>query len=122
MIHSIHPKWLEYSIHKTLDKLKIQTLDCVYLAEPLEMGMRMWRDPGEVGLRLGHAFAFLEELVQEGKIKAYGIQGNEALLLDPVWRGLLENRDPTQYHVFQIQELLKIARSVSGNKSHFKFL
>jgi len=86
------------------------------------MGMGMWRDPEEVGLRLGHAFSFLEELAQEGKIKAYGIQGNEALLLDPVTQGLAENGDPTNYHVFQIQELLKIAQSVSGNKSHFKFL
>ena len=73
-IHSIHPKWLEHSINKSLAKLNVQTIDCVYLAEPLEMGMKHWKgDFKEVNMRIGHAFSFLEEMVQEGKIKSYGI-------------------------------------------------
>lgn len=31
LIFSIHPKWLEHSIEKSLKKLNVETIDCVYL-------------------------------------------------------------------------------------------
>jgi len=35
-MHCIHPFWLEHSIFKSLHKLKLETIDCVYLHDPLE--------------------------------------------------------------------------------------
>lgn len=73
MIHSLHPVWLSYSLQKTLKKLNVATLDCLLLSEPVENLLKQFTSKKEVMLRLGHAFAFCEAMVQEGKIKAYGI-------------------------------------------------
>jgi aryl-alcohol dehydrogenase-like predicted oxidoreductase len=73
MVHSLHPEWLKHSLEITLARLNISTLDCVYLSEPIEHLMLKYADKKEMKMRLAHAFAFLEEMVQDGKIKAYGI-------------------------------------------------
>ena len=46
-----------------MERLGVEKLDCVYLSSPLEIGMKMYNNSKEVLMRLGHAFAFLEELV-----------------------------------------------------------
>lgn len=63
-LYSIHPKWLEHSIERSRQKLGVETIDCVYLSEPLEMGLQLYREPDGIFRALGKAFAFLEELVQ----------------------------------------------------------
>lgn len=74
MVHSLHPEWLSYSLNKTLQKLNVDTLDCLLLSDPVENLLKQFNgNKKEVMLRLGHAFAFCEAMVQEGKIKAYGI-------------------------------------------------
>ena len=73
-MHSIHPFWLEHSIFKSLDKLKLNTIDCVYLHDPLENLLKITQgDVLETRNKLQSAFQFLEELVQDGKIGSYGI-------------------------------------------------
>jgi len=89
---SMHPQWLEYSINKSLSKLNIESLDCVYLSAPLEMGMRLHQDPELLFAQLGKAFAFLEELVQDGKIGCYGIQFDKLMQFDPELQGQAEGR------------------------------
>ena len=70
---SIHPLWLEHSINMTRRKLAVQTIDCVYLSDPFEMGMRLYKDPKELLSCIGDAFSFLEELRRDGVIASYGI-------------------------------------------------
>jgi len=41
MIYSMHPEWLRHSISKSLYKLNMETIDCVYLADPIEMGLKI---------------------------------------------------------------------------------
>lgn len=41
-LFSMHPRWLEHSIMKSLSRLNIETLDCVYLMDPIECGMSMY--------------------------------------------------------------------------------
>ena len=79
----MHPHWLEHSIESSLRKLGLNKLDCIYLADPYEKGMELYGDPQEVELRIGQAFAFLEELYQDGKIGAYGVQTGH-LTLNPI--------------------------------------
>jgi hypothetical protein len=64
--------------------MNIETLDCLYLSEPVEQLLQLYKDPKEINMRLGHAIAFCEEMVQEGKIKSYGIQGAQSFLIDPM--------------------------------------
>ena len=69
----MHPEWLNFSLNKTLKKLNVECLDCFLLSDPIEHLIGKYNDHKEVKMRLGHAFAFCEEMVQEGKIKSYGI-------------------------------------------------
>ena len=46
-------------------------------------------------MRLGHAFAFCEEMVQEGKIKAYGVQSSKVFLVDPLIESI-QNKIPIE--------------------------
>lgn len=63
-MHSIHPRWLEHSITKSLNRLNVETLDCVYLMDPIECAMTMYhKDYEHVKKQLGKAFRFLEEMV-----------------------------------------------------------
>lgn len=63
MTHCVHPDWLAFSLDKTLKKLNVECLDCLFLSDPIEHLMDKYRDKKEVLLRLGHAFAFCEEMV-----------------------------------------------------------
>ena len=84
MTHCLHPEWLSFSLDKTLKKLNVETLDCLFLSDPIEHLFEKYKSTKEVLMRLGHAFAFCEEMVQEGKIKAYGVQSSRAFLIDPL--------------------------------------
>jgi aryl-alcohol dehydrogenase-like predicted oxidoreductase len=56
-IHCIHPKWLEHSIFKSLSKLKLETIDCVYLHDPLENILKITKgDLMETRSKLKEAF------------------------------------------------------------------
>ena len=83
MLYSLHPLWLEHSINKSLKKLNIETLDCVYLQDPFENSLKLYRDVEATDKVIFDAFVLLEQMVQEGKIKSYGVSSDEALILDP---------------------------------------
>lgn len=63
MVHSLHPAWLSHCLEQSLSRLNLETLDCVYLSEPIERLMLQYADEKEMKLRLAHAFGFLEEMV-----------------------------------------------------------
>ena len=44
---SMHPRWLEHSIMKSMSRLNVETLDCVYLMDPIECGMSMYHSDYE---------------------------------------------------------------------------
>ena len=60
MVFSINPVWLEHSINKSLKKLNIETLDCVYLQNPLENSLKLYKNLEEVDRAIKKAFVFLE--------------------------------------------------------------
>ena len=51
-------------------------------------------------LRLAHAFGFLEEMVQDGKIKAYGIQAGQSFLIDPELQALKDGRQMEEVNTY----------------------
>lgn len=56
----MHPHWLRSSIHASLRRMGLETLDVVYLADPFENGMKLYKDPQQVMMRLGDAFEALQ--------------------------------------------------------------
>lgn len=83
-LYSIHPVWLEHSLKKTLKKLGIETLDCYLLSDPIENGLHLYKSTDRTMRNIKRTFAFLEEKVQDGKIKSYGVHSSLAFLFDPI--------------------------------------
>jgi aryl-alcohol dehydrogenase-like predicted oxidoreductase len=81
--HSIHPDFLEDQITRSLERLELETID-VYLLHNPEYYMqwairdRMPEDEAReiYEARIQKAFAYLEEEVERGRIKWYGISSN----------------------------------------------
>ena len=116
-MHCVHPFWLEHSIFKSLHKLKLETIDCVYLQDPLENILKLTQgDPVEMRNKLQQAFQFLEELVQDGKIGAYGITSSRLLTLDIINYGLTAQAEIKKIPQFSLQQIANLAGP------NFKFL
>ncbi|MFQ5708525.1 MAG: aldo/keto reductase [bacterium] len=107
--HCIHPDFLQDQLTRSLDRLRLPSLD-VYLLHNPEYFLSDARKRGSMDAeaardayyrRIKHAFEWLEEKVQEGKIKAYGISSNTFPASE---------RD---FEFTSLEKLLQIAASVS---------
>jgi aryl-alcohol dehydrogenase-like predicted oxidoreductase len=81
--HCIHPEFLRDQLPRSLERLKLETLDFYLLHNPeyyLEWahkhGHPMDSARSEYCRRLKNAFAYLEEEVAQGRIRYYGISSN----------------------------------------------
>lgn len=81
--HCIHPRFLAEQISSSLERLKLDTIDCYLLHNP-EYYL-MWANKqhlsrakaqGEYWRRIREAFLYLEEEVVKGRIRWYGISSN----------------------------------------------
>lgn len=100
--HCIHPEFLEDQMERSLERLNLGTLDFYLLHNP-EYYLE-WADKNGIGLnearieyyrRIRTAFEYLEESVQKGRIRFYGVSSNsfpasadhlEFTSLDALWR------------------------------------
>ena len=73
--HSIHPDFLKHQIEQSLNRLKKKTIDIFLLHNP-EYYFEKNDDLTLYYERIKKAFSFLEEMVEKGKIKSYGISSN----------------------------------------------
>ena len=55
----MHPEWLLSQIESSRRRIGLETLDVVYIADPFENGMMLYKDPEQVMMRLGDAFELL---------------------------------------------------------------
>jgi aryl-alcohol dehydrogenase-like predicted oxidoreductase len=107
--HCMSQPYLRWSVEKSLENLGIETLDILYLHNPeTQLG---YVDRKIVMARIRDAFALFEDLVSEGKIRAYGIAA---------WNAFLYEEGHTEY--LSLQELIGIAREVGGEGHHFGYL
>jgi aryl-alcohol dehydrogenase-like predicted oxidoreductase len=74
--HSIHPKFLDDQISKSLDSLGVECIDVYLLHNPEYYLKTEGSTKKEYYSRIKKAFKFLEKKVQDGKIKSYGISSN----------------------------------------------
>jgi len=114
--HCIHPQWIDLQLDRALLRLQCDSLD-VYLLHNPEYMLKHFENTGlsqtEAQLifleRMEESFRHLETLVQQGKIKAYGVSSNNF--------GSPEN-DFTHVSLSKINQ---IACKIS-EKNHFKVI
>jgi aryl-alcohol dehydrogenase-like predicted oxidoreductase len=86
--HCIHPQWLADQLDRSLNRLRLETLDVLLLHNPeyffsdaLHRGLRAQDLPearDEFYRRLQAAFAFFEAQVAAGRLRHYGVSSNTA--------------------------------------------
>jgi len=107
--HCMSPKYLRWSVEKSLKNLNLKTLDIMYLHNPeTQLG---YVDYETLLKRIEKAFKLFEKMVEEGKIKAYGIAA---------WNGFLYEDTHKEY--MSLADIVKIAQKVGGKNHHFKYV
>lgn len=131
--HSIHPEFLEDQITRSLQRLQLATLDVYLLHNPEYylswakregQGLRAARE--EYARRLRLAFAYLEEEVDRGRVRWYGVSSNTfpAPATDPdhtslagLWAMAQEIRAGHHFRVVQLpMNLLEPGAAVEANQ------
>lgn len=107
--HCFSPKYIEYSCHQSLENLGIETLDLYFLHNPeMQLGYITYT---ELLDRLEAAFVTLEKLVEEGKIRYYGIAS---------WNAFLYEQENMEH--ISLEDVLKRAEKAAGGNSHLRFI
>jgi aryl-alcohol dehydrogenase-like predicted oxidoreductase len=107
--HCMTPKYLAHQIDQSLSNLGLECLDAYYLHNPETQLQEVSRE--EFLKRIRAAFAFLEEAVDQGKIRVYGTA---------TWDGYRNN--PRSRDHLMLEELLQAAQEIAGNRHHFRIL
>ncbi|HVJ19650.1 MAG TPA: aldo/keto reductase [Polyangiaceae bacterium] len=116
--HCISPEWLEDQLTRSLARLELETLDVCLLHNPeyflqegtLEGRATLSELRQEFYARLERAFGQLEREVQRGRIAAYGVSSNTAVLDH-------DHRDASDLSL-----MLEAARRAGGSQHHFQVL
>lgn len=106
--HSIHPEFLKSQIDLSLKRLQKETVDFFLLHNPEYYFKTDGATQDIYYERIKKAFVYLEEEVQQGRIKAYGISSNTFVL-------------PLNHpEVTDLNRVLEAAREI--NAKHFKVI
>jgi len=104
-MHSLAPGFLADQIERSLANLGVDTIDVFYLHNPeTQLG---FRSPAEFDAAIRRAFAQLERLVEQGKIRWYGVA---------TWEGFRKK------DVLSLPRLVEIAAMEGGPGHHFRFI
>lgn len=107
--YSLDPNFISYQLDNSLERVNRDYLDVYLLHNPERyLQSRNLNTPTKLYETIKIAFERLEEKVDEGKIRYYGVSSN--LIFDPTKEGSIDCR-----------QLLKIAKSIKDDH-HFKFL
>jgi aryl-alcohol dehydrogenase-like predicted oxidoreductase len=103
------PNYLRWSVEQSLKNLHLETLDILFLHNPeTQLG---YVDYETLKARIEKAFELFETLVDEGKIRRYGIA---------CWNGFLYEEGHTEY--INLGDLVAIAEKVGGKEHHFRYV
>ena len=114
--HCIHPEFIEDQLNRSLDRLRLETID-VYLLHNPEYYLS-WAKVANIPQpdaqqeyyrRIRLAFDYLEEEVHNGRIQWYGISSNSFPLSSEA------------YTFTSLEKILNIAKSIS-KEHHFRFI
>jgi aryl-alcohol dehydrogenase-like predicted oxidoreductase len=107
--HCMTPRYLQDQVDRSRTNLGLQTIDVYYLHNP-ESQLDEVPRPQFVD-RLREAFAALEAMVAEGKLRLYGAA---------TWTGF--RIDPGEPGYLSLPELVEIARDAGGAGHHFRVI
>lgn len=107
--HCITPAFLKDSLDRSLSNLHVKCLDIYFLHNPetqlTKIGYTHFLK------KLEEIFESFETMVNEGKIKAYGIA---------VWNAFTYEEGNNEY--INLEEVYDVARKVGGVNHHFKYI
>jgi len=107
--HCLSPKYIRWSIEKSLKNLGLETLDIMFLHNPeTQLGYVDYKTLLE---RIEKVFNLFEKMVKEKKIKSYGIA---------TWNGFLYEETHKEY--MSLGDIVKIAQKVGGKNHNFKYV
>ena len=107
--HCMAPGYLANQLDQSLRNMKLSCVDVYYVHNPEAQLSAV--STSEFAQRLRAAFVFLEESVASGKISNYGVA---------TWNGFRADPDSQNYH--SLESMVEIARTVSGDDHHFRFI
>lgn len=108
-MHCMAPRYLADQIERSRRNLGLETLDVFYLHNPESQLAAV--DAATFRARLSEAFAMLEQLVREKKLRYYGAA---------TWGGF---RAPAEApDALHLSEFLDAARQAGGDQHHFRFV
>ncbi len=102
-------KYIDWSFNYSLKNLKTSYIDIYFLHNPEDQLNIMDRPKFYERLRL--VFSLLEEKVEKGELKYYGLA---------TWNGFRVNREHRQF--LDLYNIYKIAESIGGKNHHFRFI
>ena len=112
--HCLHPEFLADQLERCCMRLSLDKLDVMLLHNPeyflldaRQKGQDLDAAQAEFDRRLEQAFAFLEELVKEGRIGYYGVSSN-------TFAGPADGFATTS-----LARMLELAKKVGGDEHHF---
>ncbi len=107
--HCISPGFLAACLKRSLENLRLETVDIYYIHNPEQQLDEVSR---ELFLaRMKQAFQMLEESAVRGEIRYYGTA---------TWNGFRRNPQAKDY--LSLEELTVIARQVAGDGHHFRVI
>jgi aryl-alcohol dehydrogenase-like predicted oxidoreductase len=105
--HCMAPKYLEHEMEQSLRNMGIRAIDIFYVHNPESQLSEI--QPRDFNNRLRMAFGFLEQAVQAGKIRMYGVATWNAFRVQPGSQDYLS-----------IEDVVRCARDVAGDGHHFR--
>ena len=106
-MHCMSPGYLENQLDRSRRNLNLETLDIYYVHNPETQLQVLPRT--EFLMRIGAAFAKLEECVAAGKVRCYGTA---------TWDGYRQG--PGARDFLSLEELVRVAVEVAGPDHHFQ--
>ena len=105
--HCISPDFIRWSFSKSLQNLGTDYVDIYFIHNPEEQ--LLFFDREVVIKRIEAVFSLMEELIQRGQLRYYGVA---------TWNAFRISKGARQY--LSLEELVQVANGVAGQGHHFK--
>jgi aryl-alcohol dehydrogenase-like predicted oxidoreductase len=107
--HAMSPRYLADQLNRSLRKLRVECVDVFYLHNPETQLTEI--SLGDFLARIGAAFMWLETMVADGKIRAYGMA---------TWNGFRVPQDTPEH--LSLAAIESVAREIKGDNHHFRYV